>query len=709
MASLNVAYKITANSASFNAAMNDTKEIAREVAKAIEKAFDAAANSIVKASATYEMELAAAMASLNAMTGEAEEAVSTMDKLKESTGVELTGFEEAIQSLASFNSRADETTSAIMSLGESLLSSKSPAELAVKAFVVLATAILEVVGAASDAKSEFQIAMEELEAYKAEAEEAAQAQADFASSFEEGLVNVELEGQRAEALGGELAKLSEKTNKTAAEKERMAVVVDQLNRLLPGLGLIYDKETDSMNKSIEATKKFIEVKKSEAALSYLYDMWGKLQAQRLVQEASQQKATKTSIDLERERQDIIDEASGSLQNSAAAQNQFINAMDEQNQKIAKATETEALWSETMEGSAELLDVLNEQIETESGNLVALQGALEATGEAENAYIVNGVDISEKLQAAGMSAEEAGQKIDGYAQTTQNAFERIEGTVDLTVDEMIENLNENQEMFQTWAENMAFLAKTDLDEGFLETLRSMGPEAAGAVQNMVDYVSKTGSFEKLNQAYLNGGRTAVETLAMELGSSELAQTGPDAVDEVASGIEESSAVPNAMKDTIDKTKVAASEAVEANNFKLVGMSIAHGIGNGINKNVGFITAAARSAARAAYNAAMRALEAQSPSKLFMRVGKTIPQGLAGGILADTEKPVVATKKMAQSALYAFNAPATSRSFARSAAIAGASLASPQVITLAGDVQMDGFAVGSVVWRNVDDVAAFSMRG
>lgn len=72
------------------------------------------------------------------------------------------------------------------------------------------------------------------------------------------------EGEVADFYANQLDKLAGKENKTAAEKERMAFLTEQLNGKVQGLGLAYDKEKDSLNMSTKAIHKKIEAMKLEA-------------------------------------------------------------------------------------------------------------------------------------------------------------------------------------------------------------------------------------------------------------------------------------------------------------------------------------------------------------------------------------------------------------------------------------------------------------
>lgn len=71
-------------------------------------------------------------------------------------------------------------------------------------------------------------------------------------------------GVQVDNLYRQLTRLMKVENKTAGTKAQIISVVKQLNDLLPGLNLEYDKEADKLNKSTAAIKKNIEALKEQA-------------------------------------------------------------------------------------------------------------------------------------------------------------------------------------------------------------------------------------------------------------------------------------------------------------------------------------------------------------------------------------------------------------------------------------------------------------
>lgn len=71
-------------------------------------------------------------------------------------------------------------------------------------------------------------------------------------------------GVQVDNLYRQLTRLMKVENKTAGTKAQIVSVVKQLNDLLPGLNLEYDKEADKLNKSTAAIKKNIKALKEQA-------------------------------------------------------------------------------------------------------------------------------------------------------------------------------------------------------------------------------------------------------------------------------------------------------------------------------------------------------------------------------------------------------------------------------------------------------------
>lgn len=96
-------------------------------------------------------------------------------------------------------------------------------------------------------------------------------------------------------------------------------------------------------------------------------------------------------------------------------------------------------------------------------------------------------------------------------------------------------------------------------------------------------------------------------------------------------------------------IVSSIRSEQTNFYNAGVYLATGFGNGISSQSGVVAQKARSMARSAYNATMSELNANSPSKVFMKVGSYVPLGFARGIEGGESQVESSISSMTQTAV------------------------------------------------------------
>lgn len=113
----------------------------------------------------------------------------------------------------------------------------------------------------------------------------------------------------------------------------------------------------------------------------------------------------------------------------------------------------------------------------------------------------------------------------------------------------------------------------------------------------------------------------------------------------SGVQDSS---NSIMSQLRKA-MDISEGI-AGTFTDVGEAIAKGIAKGIRDNENKIKEAARNAAKDAYDAAMDELDAHSPSRKMMEVGRYFAEGFALGIAGNSDMAAGAARGMTRQAMY-----------------------------------------------------------
>lgn len=124
-------------------------------------------------------------------------------------------------------------------------------------------------------------------------------------------------GVQADQLYQKLTKLMNVEHKSAGTKAQIVSVVKQLNELLPGLNLEYDKEADKLNKSTSAIKKNIAALKEQAmAKAYQQGM-----------ESAASKVAKADIENEK-----------AVKKKTEATNKYNAAVEKMNQVTAKVNQ-----------------------------------------------------------------------------------------------------------------------------------------------------------------------------------------------------------------------------------------------------------------------------------------------------------------------------------------------------------------------------------
>ncbi len=167
------------------------------------------------------------------------------------------------------------------------------------------------------------------------------------------------------------------------------------------------------------------------------------------------------------------------------------------------------------------------------------------------------NMNEKIDSALQTIE---SRIDSYTNTATDRLSVLSSETDVTVEEMISNLQKNQEALMEWANNIALLAERGLNEGLLEELRAAGPESAGQVRALVD--ASASELAELNTVFAQGGAVASQALATSVGQAAplMQQEGQNLVDALATALTSSTSLNDAMAILIGSAKNAGAANV-----------------------------------------------------------------------------------------------------------------------------------------------------
>lgn len=397
-------------------------------------------------------------------------------------------------------------------------------------------------------------------------------------------------------LVDQIVELSAKEHQSSADKKLLKESVEQLNESVGGLNLMYDEEGKQLSMTAEQMKARIE--------AYA-------------------------------QQDTANQA----------QQDLLDILTEQHNVEAKLSETTALreeWNQKLEDGKvkagehkEALKGLEEQetaLKTTLTELGTEQKNTQAIMEESNAAVAAAVDAGVMQQVVSYNTLKDGQQaaVDGmkekwneYRDAATDMFDTLSDKQEMSVAQMTANLEENQRVISTWADNIATLASRGVDEGLLNKLRDAGPESAGYVAAMVS--SSDEELQRLSETYGRGGQTATDSFKKAFNTEE-------------NGIGETI---NAMVMGAESSLMAS---IQAADFKSLGASISDGASLGVSENASGLADATGEMAQDASDKMAEVNDSHSPSRVYEQHGKNMVDGAVKGVDGGKTKLADSVEKM-----------------------------------------------------------------
>lgn len=483
-------------------------------------------------------------------------------------------------------------TSALSAAFNTLLGPVGLVVLAITALVAGAVALIKWITADSEAYQEQTAALDEL----AEAQQqVAEQEENNAKAAEENIKSIRASADAAQSLTSELDELAREENKTASQKQRMAALVEELNEKYADLCLTYDEENDRLNMNTQQLQEYIDAQKTMEEAAALQERYNQLLEEESLLRQNQ-------ADLDAQEQELADQLE-----------QKLITTGEYNELLEQLNTTRA------EGLAQ-----EEEIAARRAELDTQMAALD-TATAQT-IIDNAAAQQEAAQAAADAEEEEMQRrtdaLAAYTEAATNMFDRIDTESELSVNDMIANLEHNQAAVAQWADNLVLLGERGLDQGLLQQLRDAGPEAAGTVAALASATDE--QLAHLSEVFANGGEVAVQALMAELGLPEVTEAGTNLVDNIAAGVDANQNLDEATATLIKDAKNTAQKSVNANQFRSIGEQIIANITAGVTGTAYRLAEAARAAVQNALSAASSAAAGAAAS---MPQGRMTPQNRA----------------------------------------------------------------------------------
>ena len=514
-------------------------------------------------------------------------------------------------------------------------------------------------------------------------DEAAKSIENLKEKTSENVSETRAQGVQADNLFKKLKDLIKVEDKSAGTKAQIKSVVEELNGILPDLGLIYDEETDKLNKSTKAIRNNIDALKEQAmAKAYQSGMeeWAEKVADATVEyeNASETYAkAEEKLDQAKDKEAALIEehglGSGNKELGEAAQDvlNYQAALDSAGEALTK---TQDNLSQAEAGLAEYSDKFTNQTNYVDylNNLDNL--AKEAGIKAKKIPESVSLGIQQGLYSVPTTGDELKNliKLDSLVQEAKTAGVQVPASVAQGIQSGKYALPASVAQMKALIrlddlQSQTFVSGVKVPENMAKGIASGKTKPAAAVRQMNNLVK----FDDLVKNSGISGTSAVQSLVASVNAGktkpkkaieQMLNLMGDATDKSAkkSGEKSGKQVAESTSEGIDKNKGKVKESsqeavkdaqdVDYSGFRTLGGNMMLGLAAGIDENSSIVSSAAQRAVRNAKNAANAEADSHSPSRIFEKeVGKFLPLGLAKGIIDNTDAVEDASRDMAKASV------------------------------------------------------------
>lgn len=407
------------------------------------------------------------------------------------------GIGPAVLALGKLTTGVGRVTSGVGSLIEKwgLLGQVPAAGIAgiVGAFVGLSAILAKVTYDAEKYAGEFGKVVRESEKVNDSTAELRKNIASTSDAYKDNTSKIQSNADQANKLVDDLEKLSQKTNRTAAENRQMATTVDTLNSLYPGLALSIDTNTGKLSQNTSQIRENIKSLSEQAMAIAAQERAVEINKQLLDIEAQ-------IVKVEAQKKEALAAAEEARRKEAQAAeaglNNYATAVTETSLAAGKLTDDlDALKKQEKE--------LKGDLNTANAYLDEHSDALNETSEAAEEGAGYAELMAENLEAEAAAAEEAAQKIADGAKLQVGAFDEVQQAATKSIQDIIKGLRSQIDAQQNYSKNLQTLYKyIQSDTGrnwdaVVKIIQDGGINLAGELQGIVDAIEQ-GDTELLNE-------------------------------------------------------------------------------------------------------------------------------------------------------------------------------------------------------------------
>lgn len=434
-----------------------------------------------------------------------------------------------------------------------------------------------------------------------ESKELAETTKETAATYEETTAKIESQAKVANDYVDQMEEIK-KSSLSAEDKQRkLSIIAGKLTSQYPELADEVDKYTDNTNASADALRDAIsaskEYYKQEAQAKRLKEV---MEEAATAEQKAAEALTKLN-DVTTQYNEKEEEMSQYVANNSDFLNENSEYANQLEDDLARLSKEKKAAGEAYKTFSEEAQNANDTLETVKKTVEENIASTEMLTDAEAEYLIFKQEMGKKLNNEELkqleaykvtnaatydeikeSTEEQRAALEERVGLVTNAYERINQGTKVSVQDMIKNLNANAEATEKWTQNMATLAGSNLDKGFLAELRAKGPEAGAQVQAMVNYMKKAGDkgFTDFNAALTRAADAGVKSMNAEFKGSDSTQGVSQMVQNNSNVISQDTSISSELVDKIAFAKGEATKAVSRQGFDSVGSSIVAHVAKGI---------------------------------------------------------------------------------------------------------------------------------
>ena len=444
-------------------------------------------------------------------------------------------------------------------------------------------------------------------------------QDELSASLHDTLVTSENQAGAMLNLVDSVEKLSGTSNKSSEDMSLMRAQVDALNKQVPELNLVIDETTGKISDQLGAWQSLVREAANSKVAQTALENYNTLIAQqptllKNVEDATRQYNAEAAEYIDLLNAGVIswndlpasvqmamnayDDATKALKENEASVRENLEAYRqyEERQSVLKkavqdfATYTGQATSEhdrAAEIAAKYTELLGEEVTAEevldavlterakkqaeaaqaTAEMVDALNELNATNDTFARMLADSGmsldELAQRLEATGISADEFAQAITDMADKVTDGFNRIEVDQDKSLEKFMENLAHNREVTESWGANVRTLydrAGTDYQKKFVDKLVSYGPEAAQAIDDLVNASDE--DFDRFAREFRDASNSAVTTGAYATGamSSQFGSMSNNVSSSMSNAASSVTSTVNNMSSGLQSARHSANAAV-----------------------------------------------------------------------------------------------------------------------------------------------------